>query len=42
MVRLKADEGFDRQILQLVSDREVVLDKNHRAAVIAMPLPVEK
>jgi hypothetical protein len=42
MVCLKAGEGFDRQILQLVSGREVVLDKNHRTVVIAMPLPVGK
>jgi ethanolamine utilization protein EutA (predicted chaperonin) len=41
-VCLNAGEGFDRQILQLVSGREVVLVKNHRTAVIEMTLSVEK
>lgn len=39
IVRLKTGEGHDGWILQSVSGREAVLEKNHRTAVVALPLP---
>jgi general secretion pathway protein N len=37
VIRLRTGEGHDGWVLQSVSGREVVLEKNHRTAVIALP-----
>jgi general secretion pathway protein N len=37
VIRLRTGEGHDGWILQSVSGREVVLEKNHRTAVVALP-----
>ncbi len=39
IVRLKTGEGHDGWILQSVSGREVVLEKDHRTAVVSLPQP---
>lgn len=39
VIRLRTGEGHDGWILQSVSRREVVLEKNHRTAVVALPQP---
>jgi|SRR5208282_3506382 len=39
IVRLKTGEGHDGWILQSVSGRAAVLEKNHRTAVVSLPLP---
>jgi general secretion pathway protein N len=39
IVRLRTGEGHDGWILQSVTGREVVLEKNHRTAVVAFPQP---
>lgn len=39
IVRLKTGEGHDGWILQSVSGRAAVLEKNHRTAVVPLPLP---
>jgi general secretion pathway protein N len=39
IVRLKTGEGHDGWILQSVSGRAAVLAKNHRTAVVSLPLP---
>lgn len=42
IVRLRTGEGNDGWILQSVRGREVVLEKNHRTAVVALPRPSEE
>jgi general secretion pathway protein N len=37
VIRLRTGEGHDGWILQSVNGREVVLEKNHRTAVVALP-----
>jgi general secretion pathway protein N len=37
VIRLRTGEGHDGWILQSVSGREAVLEKNHRTAVVALP-----
>lgn len=39
IVRLKTGEGHDGWILQSVSGRAAVLEKNHRTATVSLPLP---
>jgi general secretion pathway protein N len=39
IVRLRTGEGHDGWILQSVKGHEVVLEKNHRTAVVAFPQP---
>jgi len=40
VVRLKTGEGHEGWILRSVKAREAVLEKNHRSAVIELPLPM--
>ena len=42
IIRLRTGEGHDGWILQSVSSREVVLEKNHRTAVVALPAVGQK
>ena len=39
VVRLRTGEGHDGWILQSVNGRQVVLERNHRTAVITLPQP---
>lgn len=39
IIRLRTGEGHDGWVLQSVGGREAVLEKNHRTAVVALPLP---
>ncbi len=39
VVRLRTGEGHDGWILQSVRGRQVVLERNHRTAVIRLPQP---
>lgn len=40
IVRLKTGEGYEGWILRSVREREAVLEKNHRTAVIGLPTPI--
>jgi hypothetical protein len=40
IIRLKTGEGHEGWILRSVKAREAVLEKNHRSAVIELPLPM--